>query len=226
MSQINNNNYTTAPTSLNPYIMRKLNNMDEARMMKEERNNWMKMYHKTLKRLETMIDVQRQVKDIMKIVAETNTTITEMEDTILKASTNNWVTNATNITGVSKDLRYLIQSDMENQVFQIQQMLANKLDTYKGRGNVYVDNNIREIQDLFKKEESREEEGKIKDEEVILVRPYEVSQAKSLTLLLTTSFIMDEVENLLKYMKFVQSPIQTRLFKPLPHYQSLKCRGE
>ena len=142
MSQINNNNYTTAPTSLNPYIMRKLNNMDEARMMKEKRNDWMKMYHKTLKRLEIMIDVQRQVKDIMKIVAETNTTITEMEDTILKASTNNWITNTTNITGVSKDLRYLIQSDIENQVFQIQQMLANKLDTYKGRGNVYVDDNI------------------------------------------------------------------------------------
>jgi len=39
MSQINNNNYTTAPISLNPYIMRKLNDMDEARMMKEERNN-------------------------------------------------------------------------------------------------------------------------------------------------------------------------------------------
>jgi len=59
MSQINNNNYTTAPTSPNPYIIRKLNNMDEARMMKEERNNWMKMYHKTLKGLEAMIDVQR-----------------------------------------------------------------------------------------------------------------------------------------------------------------------
>ncbi len=27
-------------------------------------------------------------------------------------------------------------------------------------------------------------------------------------------------------MKFVQSPIQTRLFKPPPHYQSLKFRGE
>ena len=50
----------------------------------------------------------------MKIVVETNTTIMEMEDTILKASTNNQVTNATNIIGVSKDLRYLIQSDIEN----------------------------------------------------------------------------------------------------------------
>jgi len=49
-----------------------------------------------------------QVKDMMKIAAETNTIITEMEDTILKASINNWVINAMNITGVSEDLRYLI----------------------------------------------------------------------------------------------------------------------
>ena len=42
----------------------------------------------------------------------------------------------------------------------------------------------------------------------------------------TTSFIMEEVKNLLKYMKFIQSPIQTQLFQLLPHYQSLKSRGE
>ena len=106
--------YLTAPTSLNPYMTRKLNNMDKAKIIKEERNSWMKIYHKTLKRLEVMIDMQRQVKDMMKIVTETNMTITEMEDTILKASINNWVINVMNITGVSEDLRYLIQSGMEN----------------------------------------------------------------------------------------------------------------
>ena len=74
----------------------------------------MKMYHKTLKGLEAMIDMQKQVRDMMKIATEINTMITEMEDTILKASTNNWVINTTNITGVSEDLQYLIQSDMEN----------------------------------------------------------------------------------------------------------------
>ena len=36
-----------------------------------------------------MIDIQRQIKDMMKIAAETNTMITEMEDLILKASINN-----------------------------------------------------------------------------------------------------------------------------------------
>jgi len=33
----NNNNNITTPTSLNPYITRKLNNMDKAKMMKAER---------------------------------------------------------------------------------------------------------------------------------------------------------------------------------------------
>jgi len=80
-----------------------------------------------------------------------------------------------NITEVSEDLRYLIQSDIENWVFQIQWMLADKLDVYKGRGNIYVDDNIWEIQELFKEKEIRKEDRKIKDEEVILVKLYKVS---------------------------------------------------
>ena len=57
-----------------------------------------------MKGLEAMIDVQRQAKDMIKIAVETNTTIMEMEETILKASINNWVINATNIIGVSEDI--------------------------------------------------------------------------------------------------------------------------
>ena len=91
MSQINNSNnyYTTAPTSSNSYITRKLNNMDKAKIMKAERNDWTRTYYKTLKGLEAMIDMQRQVKNIMKIAVETNMIITEIEDTILKTSINN-----------------------------------------------------------------------------------------------------------------------------------------
>jgi len=40
-----------------------------------------------------MIDIQRQVWDMMKIVEEANTTITEMEGVILKASTHNQMIN-------------------------------------------------------------------------------------------------------------------------------------
>jgi len=40
---------------------------------------------------------------MMKMTEEANTTITEMEETILKASINNRMTNTTNILGISKD---------------------------------------------------------------------------------------------------------------------------
>jgi len=51
-----------------------------------------------------MIDVQRQVQDMMKIVEEANTMITEIEETILKVSINNQTMNTTNILEVSEDL--------------------------------------------------------------------------------------------------------------------------
>jgi len=39
---------------------------------------------------------------------------------------------------------------MKDQIYQIQRMLADELDAYSGRGNQYVDNNIKEIQELYK----------------------------------------------------------------------------
>ena len=89
-SQITNNNtYMTIPTSPNPYITRRLININEAKALKNERDDWTRLYYKILKEIKAMIDVQRQVKDIMKIVEETNITVTEMKRTILKASINN-----------------------------------------------------------------------------------------------------------------------------------------
>ena len=150
-----NYNYTTVPTSLNPYITRKLNNINEAKMMKAERDDWTRIYHKMLKGLEAMIDMQKQIKEILKIMAEMNTTIMEIENSILTAIINNQTINATNIAGVSEDLQYLIQSNMEDQVFQIQRMLADELDAYKGQGNKYVDENIQEIQELYKENKDK-----------------------------------------------------------------------
>jgi len=86
---VNNNTFITAPTSSNPYVSQKLNNMDQAQVMKREREDWSRLYYKTLKGLETMIDIQRMMKDIKKLAEEANTTITEMEGTVLTASINN-----------------------------------------------------------------------------------------------------------------------------------------
>ena len=51
-----------------------------------------------------MIDVQKQVWDMMKIAEEANMIIIEIEEAILKASINNQTTNATNILGILEDL--------------------------------------------------------------------------------------------------------------------------
>jgi len=206
-SQITNNNYATTPTSPNPYISKRVNNMDEAQAIKKERDNWTKLYHKTLKGIKTMIDMQKIVKNIKKIAEVVNMTITKMEGSILIASINNRnnrMTNAMNILGISEDLRYLIQSDIKDQTFQIQRMLADELDRYIGRGNSYMDKNIQEIQKLYMNEEQqKKEEGKVEDKEVILIKPYEISESTSTR---SSSFIDKEIDNLLKYMKFVKSP--------------------
>ena len=136
------NNYATAPTSPNPYISRKLNNIDQAQVMKRERKDWERICYRILKGLEAMIDVQRVMKDMKKLAEEASTTVTEMKGTILMASTNNWTMNATNMTQIAEDLQYLIQNNMDNRALQVQKMLADKLDQYKGKGNSYVEENI------------------------------------------------------------------------------------
>ena len=72
--------------------------------------------------------------------------------------------------------------------------------------------------------EIKEEKGVVENEEVILVHPYKVSSTTTSSS--NMSFITDEVKYLFKHMKFVQMPSQTRLFKPPPHYQSLRSREE
>ena len=81
-----------------------------------------------------------------------------------------------------------------------------------------MDENIREIQDLYIEEEIQDKgKGRV-EEKVILIKPYEISESTSTKSL---SFIDEEINNLLKHMKFVKSPTQTRIFRPPPHYQSL-----
>jgi len=78
---------------------------------------------------------------------------------------------------------------------------------------------------LYKNEEQEKEsnKGRVENEEVILIKLYKVLESTSLS---KSSFIDDEVDNLIKYIKFICPPTQTRLFQLPPHYQSLKFRRE
>ena len=109
---------------------------------------------------------------------------------------------------------------MEDQIFQIQRMLADKLNRYKGQENVYVDENIQEIQELYMNEKQKKT-GIVQDDKIILIKPYKVDDHTTSTLLKSLSFIDKEIDNLIKYMKFVKFSTQTRIFQPPLYYQSL-----
>jgi len=89
-----------------------------------------------------------------------------------------------------------------------------------------MDNNIQEIQELYKDMKQKKESNKerVEDEEVILIKLYEVSESTSS--MTKSGFIHNEVNNLMIYMKFICSSIQMILFKPPPHNQLLQSRGE
>ena len=111
---------------------------------------------------------------------------------------------------MAEDLQYLIQSDMDDRAFQIQRMLVDELDQYKGKGNQYVEDNIQEIQKLYINKEIQDKgKGRIEEEEVILIKPYETSESIKTK---SSSFVDKEIENLMKYIKFIKTPTQTRIF--------------
>ena len=95
---------------------------------------------------------------------------------------------------------------------------------FKGWEKIYIDENIREIQELYKEEDGQKEERKeIQNEEVFLYKPY-----KEPPWLKTPEpiFIQDKINNLEKYMKFIHSSVKTMLFSPLPYYKSIQLTEE
>jgi len=57
-------------------------------------------------------------------------------------------------------------------------MLVDELDTYKERGNKYVENNIKEIQELYTVKEDKRNQGVMEENEVILIKSYCQDQEK------------------------------------------------
>ena len=110
-------------------------------------------------------------------------------------------------------------------------MLVNKLGNCKGKGNKYVEGHINKIQDTYKQEDiemkiQEPSKGKqqIQNEEVLLYKSYKVESSKPKTP--EPKFIQDKINNLEKYMKFMQLPVQTMPFLPPLHYKTLWPQGE
>ena len=110
-------------------------------------------------------------------------------------------------------------------MYYIQKLLADELDNCKGKKNEYIEGHIKEIQDVYKqeniimKDQDSKKKQQIQDKEILLYKSYQVNSPRSKTS--EPIFIQDKVDNLKKYMKYMQALIMTTLFHLLPHYKSL-----
>ena len=192
----------------------------------------MKKYHRIIRRLETMADIQHQLQNIIQLAEVVNTQLAEIETTILQAS-NTYKTQMTgNIFSIVEELCHIIQGNMEMQAYHIQTFLANKLNRCKEKENAYANNYIKEIQDTHQNEyqevkqlktsdKEKQQENQVQDKEVLLYKLYKTLSEPSYPKIPEPIFVQDEINNLDKYMKFIQLLVQTIPFYPLPHYKSL-----
>ena len=200
--------FTTAPTLPNLCTNQTLNNINLVKTMNNKQKDQTKKYHKIIQEIERIVDVQLQLQNITKLVEEANIQIAEIERMILQASHNYQIQTAGDIFSISEDLQNIIQSDMENQVYHIQQLLVDKLDNCKGKGNKYAKEHIKEIQDTYRQEDivikmsQNTNKGKQRvEEEVFLYKPYDVDEPRPKTF--EPYFIQDKVNNLDKYIKYM-----------------------
>ena len=112
-------------------------------------------------------------------------------------------------------------------MYHIQSLLVDELDNYKGKGNQSIEEHIKEIQDTYKQEDivvkklQIIDKGKqrVEEEEVFLYKPYNIDESR--LKIPKPHFIQDKINNLNKYIKYMQSPVKTMSFYLPPYYKSI-----
>ena len=219
--------FTTAFTSPNPYITHTVNNLTLINSLTIKKKDWVKKYYRIIQGIEIMAHIQIQLQNIIKLAEVVNTQLAEIETMILQVSDSYKTQNTGNIFSISQDLQNIIQENMKNQVYHIQTLLANELDKYKGRGNAYAKEYIKEIQDTYKQEDQRVEqliivdkekkqENQVQDEEVFLYKSYDILSKLSKPKAQELTFIQDKIKNLDKYMKYMQLLVNDAILSTTP----------
>lgn len=92
------------PTSPNLYIFHTVNNMDLIATLNNKRKDWTKKYHKIIWKIKTMVDIQLQLQNIVKLAKVANMQLTKIKMMIVQASGVYKTQTARDIFSISKDL--------------------------------------------------------------------------------------------------------------------------
>ena len=75
--------FIIASTSPNLYISHTINNIDLITTLNNKRKDWTRKYHKIIRGLEIIANIQLQLQNIIRLAKFANTQLIEVETTIL-----------------------------------------------------------------------------------------------------------------------------------------------
>ena len=99
-----------------------------------------------------MADLQLQIQNLIKLVDEANNQLANIETILLQNRETHKIQIGGDIYNISKELRNVIYRDMEQQAYNIQVLLAEKLIQYKEKGGEVVDQHIQTLQNIYQDE--------------------------------------------------------------------------
>ena len=78
-------NFATAPSFPNPHVLQIVNNLDLIVTLNREKKDWTKKYYKIIQGLKTMVDIQMQIQDLVKLADVVNNQLANIKIILLQA---------------------------------------------------------------------------------------------------------------------------------------------
>ena len=96
-----------------------------------------------------MAKIQLQIQEMVKLANAANIELTDIKTVLLQPSNIYKEQIGEDIYSITNNLQNIVYRDMEKQAYQIQILLTDKLDQYKGKGDKQVEEYIKIIQETY-----------------------------------------------------------------------------
>jgi len=97
-------NFATALPFPNPYVLQIVNNLDLIITLNRKKKDWTKKYYKIIQGLETMVDIQMQIQDLVKLADVVNNQLANIKIILLQAEEMYKMQIGRNIYSISEKL--------------------------------------------------------------------------------------------------------------------------